>query len=205
METIHSEQINEIMTALSKAQEEIGGASKDCTNSFFKTKYADLATVWGVIKEPLVKNGLAVAQLLTTEGDKPYLVTLLGHSSGQWLRSTMPLITEKLGPQEMGKCITYYRRYALASLTGVYQEDDDGESAQAVYRPAMDDNDPSQITAKQKGLLDSLLDQLDNESYEKAVCSKHKLNSIHNIPKHLFNELINDIKSKIQEAYAKAS
>ena len=32
-------------------------------------------------------------------------------------------------PQKLGSCITYYRRYTLASLLGLQAEDDDGNAA----------------------------------------------------------------------------
>lgn len=126
----HSEQINEIMEALSKAQSEMTHAVKDTSNPFFKSKYADLGAVWDACRGPLSKNGLAVTQIVNQEGEKPTLITLLGHQSGQWIKSVMQLPIQKPGPQEIGSCITYCRRYSLAALVGVYQDDDDAEAAE---------------------------------------------------------------------------
>ena len=58
----HSEQINELAKALAAAQAEIEGASKDKTNPHFKSRYADLASVWEACRKPLSKHGLSVIQ-----------------------------------------------------------------------------------------------------------------------------------------------
>jgi hypothetical protein len=129
-----SEQINELAAALAKAQSELEGAKADSENPFFKSKYADLASVWEALRKPLSKNGLSVSQCLEHQEGKTILTSLLMHSSGQFISSSMPVISEKPGPQAMGSAISYARRYSLAALTGVYQADDDAEGAHG--RPA---------------------------------------------------------------------
>lgn len=137
MET--SQQINEIATALSKAQSEIEGAVKDVRNDFFKSKYADLHGVWDACRDALVKNGLSVVQTTETplnpfggeKVDDGYItvVTRLMHSSGQWIQGRLRMKPTKPDPQAVGSCITYARRYALAAIVGVAQMDDDGNAA----------------------------------------------------------------------------
>jgi hypothetical protein len=46
-----SESITNLATALVAAQAEMGGAVKDSSNLFFKSKYADLTSVVRAIKE----------------------------------------------------------------------------------------------------------------------------------------------------------
>ena len=48
-----SDQINELATALAKAQGELESASKNALNPHFKNKYADLASVWDAARAPL--------------------------------------------------------------------------------------------------------------------------------------------------------
>ena len=48
-----SDHLNELATALSKAQAQIKGAIKDSNNPFFKTRYADLSSVWEACRGPL--------------------------------------------------------------------------------------------------------------------------------------------------------
>lgn len=126
---LQSPQINELATALSKAQFSIENATLDATNPHFKSSYATLTSIREAVKKPLADNGLAVAQSPTMIDGKEVLVTTLMHSSGQWLRSYTSVKAEKTSPQAYGAALTYARRYALAAITGVAVEDDDAEQA----------------------------------------------------------------------------
>lgn len=122
--------INELAAALSKAQAEIIGAKKDANNNFFKTPYADLASVWDACRQPLTKNGLSVTQTTdVSENGVMILVTTLLHSSGQHIQGRYPIQPVKNDPQGLGSAITYARRYALQAIVGVAPTDDDGEAA----------------------------------------------------------------------------
>jgi hypothetical protein len=126
----HSELINEIGAALAKAQGKIGGASKSSVNPHFKSKYADLASVWDAIRGPLSDNGISVVQSPSADGSKFSVETLMLHTSGQWFRSVLTVTGKDDGPQTAGSCITYLRRYSLQSFAGVAPEDDDANAAQ---------------------------------------------------------------------------
>ena len=125
-----SDQIADLAAALVHAQGEMGGALKDSANPFFKSKYADLESVWGACRGPLAKYGLAVVQSPSAEGLRVSVETLLIHTSGQWIRGTVSVAAKEDSPQAVGSCITYLRRYALQSFVGVAPEDDDGEAAE---------------------------------------------------------------------------
>lgn len=124
-----SDQINEIATALAKAQGEMGGAVKDSANPFFKSKYADLASVRDAVREPFAKHGLSVVQSPSVDGTRVSVDTLLMHASGQWIRGTVSATAKEDAPQAVGSTITYLRRYSLQSFAGVAPEDDDAEAA----------------------------------------------------------------------------
>ena len=128
---LKSDSINEIATALAKAQGKIKAALKDSSNPFYKSKYADLSAIWGACREALSENGLSVTQLaFATEGNSVGIETVLLHSSGQWLGEKMILPVAKFDAQGIGSAITYARRYALAAIVGVVaDDDDDGEKA----------------------------------------------------------------------------
>ena len=129
---MQSDQINELAAALAKAQGQMKSAAKDSVNPFFKSKYADLASVWDCCRIPLAQNGLAVAQTSTCdEGGQLLLVTTLIHASGQWVSGVLPISPVKNDPQGIGSAITYMRRYALQMIAGIAAEDDDGEAAQS--------------------------------------------------------------------------
>jgi len=125
-----SDSINEIAGALAKAQAEMGGAKKDAANPFFKSKYADLASVREAVNGPLSKHGIAVIQSPSAEGAVVSVVTLLAHSSGQWMRGEAKCTAKDDSPQSVGSATTYLRRYALQSFAGIAPEDDDAEAAQ---------------------------------------------------------------------------
>jgi hypothetical protein len=124
-----SEQIDKLAQALSKAQSQLQGARKDATNPHFRSKFADLESVWDAVREPLVTNGLAITQTTDVRAGVAGLVTTLMHTSGQWIEGFLPLNAVKPDPQAQGSSITYARRYALSAIMGVIQVDDDGEAA----------------------------------------------------------------------------
>ena len=124
-----SEQINELASALSKAQGEITGALKDSANPFFKSKYADLASCWDACRAALAKNGIAVIQIPEYEGESLIMTTTLAHSGGQWVRGSLRCNPKDSTDQATGSSITYARRYALAAMVGIAQVDDDGNAA----------------------------------------------------------------------------
>lgn len=131
-----SESINELATALAKAQAKMEGASKDGVNPHFKSKFATLASVWEAAREPLAANGLSVMQSASAEGPRVSITTLLAHSSGQWVRDTLTMTAQQDTPQGIGSAISYGRRYQLAAIVGVSPEDDDAEAAQGRPRVA---------------------------------------------------------------------
>ena len=127
-----SENINELATALAKAQGEMKNAGKTSDNPFFKSKYADLAEILNAVREPLSKYGLSISQLYDGMGmpDKTITVTtLLMHSSGQYISNSANYPVAKADIQGVGSAITYARRYSLAAILGLSQEDDDGNAA----------------------------------------------------------------------------
>jgi hypothetical protein len=125
----HSEQLGELATALALAQSLIEGAKKDSDNPFFKSHYADLASIWDACRKQLTGAGLAVVQMPFTDGTNIGVQTILLHASGQWIESSVSAAAKDLGPQAVGSVITYLRRYALAAVAGVPQIDDDAEAA----------------------------------------------------------------------------
>lgn len=137
-----SEQIGELAKALAIAQGKITGALKDSSNPFFKSRYADLASVWDACRGPLSENGLAVVQLTESDDSGVFVITTLAHSSGQWMRSRLRLTPKDSTPQGMGSAITYGRRYALAAIVGVAQVDDDGNAASGRDEPKSLKSDP---------------------------------------------------------------
>jgi hypothetical protein len=127
----HSEQINELATALAKAQATIRCAVRERVNPHFKSKYADLAGVWDACRESLSANGLAVSQGVATNESGVVVTTLLMHSSGQWISEQLIVPMDKRNAHGVGSAATYARRFGLGAMVGVApdDEDDDGNGA----------------------------------------------------------------------------
>ena len=136
-----SELINELATALSKAQVGFGAIKRSGSNPMFHSKYSTFDDVLAVVRQPLADNGLSFTQMLDVLGDAPALTTYLMHTSGQWMSATVPVIAMagNKGTNEVqvfGSALTYMKRYALTAMLGVAgDEDDDGNGA--THKPAV--------------------------------------------------------------------
>lgn len=121
---------NDLFGALAKARKAFGRIVKSSENPFFKSKYADLSEILDATTDGLSDNGLAVMQFPTVEDGRVVIVTILGHSSGQWAEGKLPMPVTKNDAQGVGSSITYGRRYAFGALVSVASElDDDGNAA----------------------------------------------------------------------------
>ena len=133
-----SEQIDQLMLSLNKAQADISDPVKNKTNPAFKNKYADLGQVWDVVKPINKEHGLVLVVLPSepADGDGVSIDYLLGHVSGQFLTGKFSGPIGKRDMQGVGGGITYGTRYILNSLYGLAADDDDGNSAVAKAKPA---------------------------------------------------------------------
>jgi hypothetical protein len=138
-----SEAINELATALAKAQASMGPAIKGAKNPHFRSSYADLSSVVEAIREPFTSHGLAWVQAPSLDADTGLVTvtTRIVHSSGQWVEASVSAMPGRggkadLSPQAVGSAVTYLRRYGLQAMAGVPSADDDGEAAMGRgYRP----------------------------------------------------------------------
>lgn len=214
-----SETINELASALSKAQGEMQAAIKDKVNPFFKSSYADLGSVWDAARPVLSKYGLCVMQTteITPDGSKIVMVTTLAHTSGQWVKSYLPLNPAKNDSQGVGAAITYLRRYSLSAIVGVVcDEDDDGETASGRGRTQQQNNQtqqqpPAPPAAQQQATerlgksqilaLVTLLNSLDEEtntSFSDWIKKAFNADSIPDIPKIGFEKCMTSLNAKVK-------
>lgn len=134
-----SETITKLAEALATAQGEIENAHKTSNNPHFKSKYADLAEVINTARPVLSKHGLSVSQWPSFADGLVSVETILTHKSGEWISNIASAPLERNTAQGVGSAITYLRRYSLAALAGIAQEDDDGNAAserEAKAKPA---------------------------------------------------------------------
>jgi len=125
--------------ALVNAQSQMKAVAMNATNPFYKSKYADLGSVIETAKPVLKANGLAVSQLVVGGSGQVGITTMLIHESGESISSTVTIPIEGNNiAQEAGKAITYLRRYALASILGMYADEDTD-----AHKPHVENKEPS--------------------------------------------------------------
>lgn len=206
-----SEQINELASALAKAQPNIKPAKKDKSNPFFKSKYADFPTIWNACEKPLNDQGLAVVQALDFLGNQLVLITKLMHTSGQWISSVAPILPVKNDPQAYGSAISYMKRYALAALVGVSVEDED-DDANTASAPSHNGNSRANIQVATIGKvrgkeLEEMLLECEGE-YQKRFWSYANtkvpgIKSLDALPVDIYDQVKAIVIKKKEEAQAK--
>lgn len=125
----HSESVAKIAAALVKVSAEIENPHRNARNPHFKNDYADLSEIVNVSRPILTKHGLTIMQCPGMEDGHLTLDSLVLHESGEWIKGVASSPLPKNDPQGVGSATTYLRRYSLAALLGLAQEDDDGEGA----------------------------------------------------------------------------
>lgn len=124
-----SELTEKLDEALAQAQFEFKVAQKDQDNPFFKSKYADLASIWDACRDALAKYQIAVTQWpVHSDDNKVHLVTRVAHH-GQWMTAQFSMPVSKEDPQGYKSAVTYLRRTCLEAALGIASEDDDGNHA----------------------------------------------------------------------------
>ena len=116
-----------IYSKLLAVQKEVGAISKDSKNPFFKSKYFDINKLIEVVNPVLSNNGLVLLQPIL-EGK--VFSRLIDAESGEVIESFLEL-PNLPKPQDLGSCVSYYRRYTLSSLLGLQATDEDGNGLKA--------------------------------------------------------------------------
>lgn len=144
-----SETIGALASALALAQFEIGGAIKGNVNPAFKSKYADLASIWTAWQSVGPAQGLAIVQTPGAWASGAVsLTTTLVHKSGEYISEVLTIPLSKQDAQGYGSALTYARRYALAAFVGIAPEDDDANAAvQGSSKPIFADGPHKNKTA----------------------------------------------------------
>lgn len=147
-----SKSVVNLFKALNEAQGKLETVQKtndvDMGQGRAKYKYAELSDVQDAIRSAYRACGLHYSQWLHGDG----ITTLVGHTSGEWVMGTLaeaPIKMRAEGPQDYGSFTTYLRRYHLAAVTGVAQEDDDGIYAQKTATTQKPSGNPSPILTRE--------------------------------------------------------
>ena len=200
-------EINKLAEALSKAQSEMKPAQKTGKNPHFRSSYADLNDCWGAIREPFAKYGLSVMQTINQKEGLNFLETTLAHISGQWIKSSVPVITKEHTPQALGSALSYSRRYGLCAIAGITSsddvEDDDAERAEARSAPkaqqasATELASPAQVNYMKQLAKNAPADMID------AMLDSYGVSSFDQATKKQANEIIEKMKPQPANPQAK--
>ena len=110
---------------LHKAKQSIGKVAKNATNPHFKKSYSDINAITEAVEPILLENGLLLLQPIQGNSVCTQIICI---DSNELIESCMEL-PAGLNPQQMGSCLTYYRRYTLVSLCSLQSVDDDANLA----------------------------------------------------------------------------
>jgi hypothetical protein len=154
----------ELFAALAKAQNAVENATKGSVNPHFKNRYADLAEVLNTIRPVYSANGLSIIQNPSFDGSLVNVTTILAHSGGGYITAVASCVPSKSDAQGIGSATTYLRRYSLAAMTGVAQEDDDGQSASHSAKPA-----PVKPVTKNKSATKEQIDEVSAKAFDLNV------------------------------------
>jgi len=124
------------MPVIYKGEEgKIEGQNKEGRYFSYTYGYADLAAITEVADPILGRHGLAFTSRPTLDGGGFVLAYSLVHESGEQLDGVFPL-PSTAKPQDLGKLLTYYRRYAFCAVLNIApaKEDDDASAVNKEQR-----------------------------------------------------------------------
>lgn len=196
---LQSQEINEIASALSKAQMEIKAPEKDKKANY--GMYATLGSVITACKQALNKHGIAIIQPEIVMDGQLYVVTTLLHSSGQWLRSYMPVpIAGDQGKgnplQQLGGKMTYIKRYSLSAMLAIDADEDDDANG----RP-QEDNIPKQMISEEAAfnLAELIGDTQEDIDYLTKILSHYKASKLTEIALSNYAAIERSVKARRQK------
>ena len=199
----------ELFSALSKAQAKIESVKKESDGFNYggkkKHKYADLPSVWDVIRKPLTDNGISIHQAVKGANGDLRLVTSIHHKNGGTMTDGgVPLILIKNDMQGLGSAITYARRYGLMAAVGIAAEDEDDDGARAgedlpedaePTKPQSNNKKPS-ITPEQKDIIVGLIKAANVDTA--TFCNHYGIKSVDNIPAEKFAQVKKTLDGKVE-------
>lgn len=120
MKTENKEQT--LTQRLLEFQKQVNVIKKDAKNPHFKNTYATLKQVLSEVKPILSEVGLLITQPIDERG----IGTVITDGKDS-INSFIPMPTG-LAPQQLGSCVSYFRRYTVCSLLSLEIDDDDADA-----------------------------------------------------------------------------
>lgn len=175
-----------LVQALAAFQADLPSVTLDGDNPHFKSKFATLANTTNIVLPKLAEHGFAFSTGSFVDNGMLIIDAHLMHESGESRSMQFP-ITET-NPQKIGSAVTYFRRYALAALTGVVADaDDDGNTASAAPPKALENaqklNTARQKAAPTKGATSSARDTIRVNFIDTGKVTSDQVNGLTNTVK----------------------
>lgn len=190
----------DLLAALAAAQGEIENATKNAKNQHFKNNYADLAECLNTIRPVFSAHGLAVIQSAGHfDGAMVTVTTIITHKTGGMISSESTCVPAKTDAQGIGAATTYLRRYSVAAMCGIAQEDDDGQAAMHNSKPAAPKVMPSNLTIGDAEFseLNRLLDETGSD--KAAFCQYFGVNSVAAMPINKYASAVSMLQKKVKK------
>ena len=191
-----------ICKAFVKFQSEFKGMKPDSSNPFFKSTYISLDGILETARPILAKNGLAVIQEATGDGDYIFVKTKLIHESGEMIETEiLKMKPQKNDPQSMGSCITYSKRYQLAALLGICEcIDDDANTAKYGNNSPDQSKSNGKLSAKQVGrlLAIGLKAGIKEPEIKKVIKAEFGKDKIEDLSIEAYNSICNRLEVKVK-------
>jgi hypothetical protein len=93
-----------------------------------KSNFGKFATYESVLEAAQAAHGLGLS--FTHTMDEDMMITILAHSSGQYLTSRMRVLADRQNAHGFGSGMSYTKRYCIAAMLGIPAvQDDDGNLA----------------------------------------------------------------------------
>lgn len=120
-----------LLVKIDQLKTEIGEIQKMKYNSMTDSSFADINAILNQIEPIAKKNGLLVIQPVevTTDNMNVVSTTIIDLETGEDISSSILIPATITNPQQIGSCVTYFRRYTLKSLLALQEVDDDANSA----------------------------------------------------------------------------
>lgn len=161
-----SDENKQISQCILCIQRDIGAIERRGRNTHFNNRYMLFDDLIARVKSVAAKLDCMVLQsgsAHSIDGVTGKLVyTQIRHVDGEWIQNEVFLPFAKKDPQAAGTCLTYGKRYGLAALLAVCdQEDDDGNAASGDDDGNSAPNRSSRETAKDPGRKFPMLSKAD--------------------------------------------
>jgi len=173
----------------------------------YNYNYADLPSVLRAIRPLLAKHEIALFQGPKIEAGAMILVTRLA-CKGQWIECDYIIGAVSLKHTDIGKGVTYSRRYSLMAMCGIMAADEDTDAAEVSTGLGKDGKPAAEPISMTKAMTAITIAETGAElkawAADKTNIDPEWTNAQHNAVMRHFKDRVAALKSRASEAAAEA-